>query len=296
MSNLILMVLTGLSLGGLYFLLASGLALIFGLMGVLNFAHGAVLSLCGFAAWLVMTAFGGEPTVGEFCIAIAVAIVVGALLSIGIQQIVLRTLFGRPLEQLLVTVGIGIALVALMAGIWGPGEKLIPVPDVLRAVTDIGGATISNSRLLIMAAAIVVLVLVVAFLRWTRHGLIIRAAVENREMVQAMGIDVPRSFTLVFALAGGIAGLGGALTALFYRAIEPSSGDSVLIFAFIVLIVGGIGSIPGAALAAAILGMIQSLANFYVAPGVGDALVVVAMAVTLIVRPQGLLGAKGRLA
>lgn len=296
MSNLLLMVITGLSIGGLYFLLASGLALIFGLMGVLNFAHGAVLTLCGYVGWLILSAEGKSPSLLTLLFAILMAMAVGAAASMLIQQLVMRSLFGLQLEQLLVTVGVGIALVALVGGIWGPDEKLIPTPGALQGVVNIAGAQIAMSRFVIIGAAVLVLVLVLLFLHRTRHGLIIRAAVENREMVQAMGINVPRSFTLVFALAGAIAGLGGVLTALLFRAITPGIGESVLILAFIVLIVGGIGSIVGAAIAAAIIGMVQALANYFIAAGVGDALVVVLLALTLLFRPAGLMGSKERLA
>lgn len=295
MSTLILMLVTGLGLGGLYFLLASGLALIFGLMGVLNFAHGAVVTLSGFLAWMVMSSTPA-PDGWTFLLAVVTAMATGLVASVLLQVVVLRRLFGRPLEQLLATVGVGIALVALMSGIWGSDEHLVPLPGWLKEVTVLAGANIPNSRIVLVAAAVLVLIFVLVFLKVTRHGLIIRAAVEKREMVQAMGIDVTRSFTLVFAIAGAIAGLGGALATVFYRAVVPDLGDGVLIFAFIVLIVGGIGSIVGAAIAAVGLGLIQALANYYIGPGIGDVLVVVALAVTLLVRPAGLMGAKERLA
>jgi branched-chain amino acid transport system permease protein len=296
MEALILIILTGLGLGGLYFLLASGLALIFGLMNVLSFAHGAVLSLCGYIALTVMRTIGADRSWSSFILALIAAIAAGALFSYLMEVLVLRRLFGKSLEQLLATVGIGIALVALMQGIWGPDEQLMPLPEWFSDVTVIAGITIPNNRFVIVGAAVAVLIGILLFLGRTRQGIIIRAGVENREMVQAMGINVQRSFSLVFLVAGALAGLGGGLALVLYRAINPTLGDGVLIFAFIVLIVGGVGSIAGAAIAAAGLGLIQSLANFYIAPGIGDILVVVALAVTLLVRPSGLLGRKARLA
>lgn len=296
MESLVLIVLTGLGIGSLYFLLASGLALIFGLMNVLSFAHGAVLSLCGYIAWSVMQTAGSEPTWGRFLVALATAIAVGALLSYLMELLVLRRLFGRSLEQLLATVGLGIAMVALMQGIWGSDERLMPLPAWFSEVTAVGPVVVPNNRFVIVGAALVVLGLLLLFLSKTRQGIIIRAGVENREMVGALGVNAQRSFSIVFALAGALAGLGGGLVLVLYRAIHPALGDSVLIFAFIVLIVGGIGSIAGAALAAAGLGLTQALANFYIAPGIGDLFIAGALVITLLVRPSGLLGKKVRLA
>lgn len=296
MDSFILILLTGLGVGSLYFLLASGLALIFGLMNVLSFAHGAVLSLCGYIAWTVMQSAGPNPSWPSFLLALLVSIVAGAVVSYLMELLVLRRLFGRSLEQLLATVGIGIALVALMQGIWGPDERLMPLPQWFSQVTTIGTVAIPNNRFVIVGAAALVLVGLLLFLSSTRQGIIIRAGVENREMVEALGVNVQRSFSLVFALAGALAGLGGGLALVLYRAINPTLGDAVLIFAFIVLIVGGIGSIAGAAIAAAGLGLIQSLANFYVAPGIGDIFIALALVITLLLRPSGLLGKKARLA
>jgi branched-chain amino acid transport system permease protein len=127
-------------------------------------------------------------------------------------------------------------------------------------------------------------------LRGTRYGLIVRAGVENRAMVSALGIDVGRAFTLVFALGGMAAGLAGGLAATYYGTIDPSRGTSMLISAFIVVVIGGLGSIGGSALAAVIVGLLQQFLNFYAAAGTGDFAVVILLAVVLLVRPGGLLG------
>lgn len=130
----------------------------------------------------------------------------------------------------------------------------------------------------------------VVFLRRTRYGLIVRAGVENRDMVTALGIDVRRAFTLVSAVGGASAGLGGVLTGVYFHSLSPSLGSSVLIFAFIVVVIGGLGSIPGAAIIAVVVGLLQQYANYYAAPGVGDIAVVLLLAAVLLTRPQGLLG------
>ncbi|WP_328394066.1 branched-chain amino acid ABC transporter permease [Nocardia sp. NBC_00416] len=294
MNDLILISVSALGLASLYFVLASGLSLIFGLMRVLSFAHGCFLTVSAYAAWVVMQAIGTASTAGLFVGAVA-ATATGAVIALITELLVIRPLAGRELEQLLATVGISIATVALLSGIWGSDQHLLEVPEWLRSTTAVLGAEIPNVRLVLIAAAVLVLIAIELLLSRTRYGLIIRAGVENREMVTALGIDVRRSFTLVFTLGGVLAGLGGALTAVFYRGVTPYLGDDLLIFAFIVLIVGGLGSIRGAAIAAVGLAMAQSLTDFYVDMGAGEIVIVALMLLTLLIRPQGILGQKGRL-
>ncbi|MFR9804076.1 branched-chain amino acid ABC transporter permease [Pseudonocardia sp. RS010] len=297
MSTVVFLLIGGVSIGALYFLLASGLGLIFGLMRVLSFAHGALLAACGYASWLVVRSadLTTGSTTGAFVLSVVVAVVVGAVLAFLVEYLLIRPLYDRShLDQILVTMGFGFLLVALVRGIWGPDEKSVPLPEWLRATTDVGGALIPNDRWLLIIAAVLLLVAIQLFLRHTRHGLIVRAGVENREMVRALGIEVRHSFTLVFVIGGAAAGLGGVLAGAYARAINPGIGDTFLLFAFIVLIVGGLGSLTGAAIAAVVIGVLQQFANFYVDPGAGDILAVVLMAVTLLVRPQGIAGRKER--
>ncbi|MBW3659961.1 MAG: branched-chain amino acid ABC transporter permease, partial [Actinobacteria bacterium] len=141
-----------------------------------------------------------------------------------------------------------------------------------------------------IGAAVAVYLGIVAFLRRTRYGLIVRAGVENRAMVTALGINVTRAFTLVFAIGGMAAALGGAITGVYFNAINPEQGGHLLIFAFIVVIIGGLGSLRGAAIAAVLVGLLQQYANFYVLVGAGDLIVVLLLAVVLLIRPQGLAG------
>ena len=295
MSTFLLLTITGLGVGALYFLLASGLSLIFGLMRILSFAHGAFLSVCAYVAWAVIEQL---PTgsVSGLVLAIGLAAAAGGLLALLTELVVIRPLVGRELEQLLATVGVGFAFVALLRGVYGPDERLVRLPRFLSSVTEIGGVSVPNNRFLAIVAAMVVLTAILLFLKKTRHGLIIRAGVEDREMVQALGIDVRRSFTLVFTLGGVAAGLAGGLAAVYYRSVNASMGDQVLIFSFIVLVIGGLGSIVGAGIAAVIIGWTQSLANYYFYNGVGDLLVIALLVVVLLVRPQGIVGKKSRLA
>jgi branched-chain amino acid transport system permease protein len=156
--------------------------------------------------------------------------------------------------------------------------------------SSVAGASIPHGRVVTVLVGLVVLGLFVLFLRRTRYGLVVRAGVENRAMVTALGIDVRRAFTLVFTLGGAAAGLAGALAGVYFGSVTPGLGSSLLIYAFIVVVIGGLGSVPGSALAAAVVGLVQQFTNYYAASGIGDLSVVLLLAVVLLVRPQGLLG------
>jgi branched-chain amino acid transport system permease protein len=207
-----------------------------------------------------------------------------------VELVLIRPLYLRHIEQVLVTVGLSLALVALLQGIWGPTERIFVVPGWLYETTSVLGAEVPNDRFVEIGVAIAVLVGLLAFLRYTRYGLIIRAGVENRAMVTALGIDVRKAFTLVFALGGIAAALAGVLSGVYFGAIDPERGTSLLIFAFIVVVIGGLGSIAGSAVAAVIVGLTQQYANYYASSGVGDLAVILLLALTLLVRPSGLAG------
>jgi branched-chain amino acid transport system permease protein len=150
------------------------------------------------------------------------------------------------------------------------------------------GARIPTDRFVLIAAALGVFGGLMAFLRYTRYGLIVRAGVENREMVSALGIDVRKAFTLVFAIGGGAAALAGALAGIYFSTVSPTTGSSLLIFAFIVVVIGGMGSVPGSALAAILVGLLQQFVNYYGTSGAGDVCVVALLALVLLWRPKGL--------
>jgi branched-chain amino acid transport system permease protein len=288
-STLVLMLVTGLGLGALYFLVASGLSLIYGLMHVLNFAHGAFLTAGAYAALVVtqhLSGLGGW----AFPVAVLVGLAVGALIGAVVELVMIRPLYTRHIEQVLVTVGLGLVAVAVYQGIWGPDPVPFSGPDWTKGTTPLLGAAIPNDRWLLIGAAVVVLLAIIALLRFTRIGLIIRAGVENRSMVQALGIDVRRTFTLVFAIGGAAAALGGVLSAVYRGGVTPGDGTALLIYAFIVVVIGGFGSIGGTAVAALVVGLVQQLANYYLPSGIGDISVVLLLAVVLLARPTGLAG------
>ncbi len=297
MSTVILLAVTGLGLGALYFLVASGLSLIYGVLRILNFAHGAFLTVGGYLGYQVGSRFGSHATSWPvFFLMLAVGTLAGAVLAALVEVVLIRRLYEREIEQVLVTVGLGLATVALVSGIWGSDARTFPAPGWTARTTSVFGAAVPNLRFVCILAAVLVLLGLQLLLGRTRYGLIIRAGVENRAMVSALGIDVRRTFTAVFSLGGALAGLGGVLTALYNSTVSPGMGDSLLIFAFIVVVIGGLGSVTGSAVAAAGVALLQQFANYYASAGIGDLTVVAALAVVLLLRPAGFVGRQVRLA
>lgn len=290
MSTIILLLVTGLGLGAIYFLVASGLSLIYGLMDVLNFAHGSFLTIGAFAGYEFSRAIGSNSW-WALIASMIIGSLVGALVATATELLLIRPLYKRLIEQVLVTVGLSLASVALFEGIWGTDSLFTQGPAALGGTTEILGARIPNDRFLYILVAVLVLLGLVAFLKFTRYGLIIRAGVENRSMVTALGIDVRKAFTLVFAIGGAAAGLGGVLASQYFGYVSPHLGGTLLIFAFIVTVIGGLGSLTGAAIASVVVAVFQQFANFYLA-GTGDLVVVLLLAGVLLVRPSGILGKK----
>jgi branched-chain amino acid transport system permease protein len=233
----------------------------------------------------------GTDSWGGFLASIAVGAIVGAVFATLTELVLIRPLYERHIEQVLVTVGLSLAAVALFEGIWGTDPITVSGPAWLRQTTDVLGARIPNTYWVLMIAAVLVLLALVLFLKKTRYGMIIRAGVENRSMVTALGIDVRRSFTLVFAIGGAAAGIGGVLAMHYSTFVSAHLGGTLLIFAFIVTVVGGLGSLTGAAIASVLVAVLQQFANFYLG-GTGDFIVVILLALVLLVRPAGLLGRK----
>jgi branched-chain amino acid transport system permease protein len=292
MSTWILLTITGLGLGAMYFLIASGLSLIYGLMGVLNFAHGAFITVGAYGSWYAQGKLTGIDSVPlRFLVAALVGLAVGGAIAVLTELVLIRPLYQRHIEQVLVTVGLGLALTALVAGIWTQTQQVYLTPNWLTETTLVFGASIPNDRFVEIGAALLVLVGLLAFFRFTRYGLIVRAGVENRAMVMALGIDVRKAFTLVFALGGLAAALAGILSGVYFGGIDPARGTHLLIYAFIVVVIGGLGSIVGSAAAAVIVGLTQQYANYYASSGVGDIAVILLLAAVLLVRPGGLSGA-----
>jgi branched-chain amino acid transport system permease protein len=290
MSTFVLLTVTGLGLGAMYFLIASGLSLIYGLMGVLNFAHGAFLTVGAYAAWYTESKLGGIPIWPRFLLGALAGLVVGAAFAGLVEFVLIRPLYKRHIEQVLVTVGLGLSTTALVVAVWGNDARPFPAPGWFGETSTLLGAHIPNDRFIEIVTALVVLLALEAFLQRTRYGLIIRAGVENRAMVTALGIDVRRAFTLVFAIGGIAAALAGVLSGVYFSTVDPQRGTSLLIFAFIVVVIGGLGSLRGTAVAAVVVGLVQQYANYYASSGLGDLSVVLLLGVVLLARPRGLSG------
>ncbi|WP_340560369.1 branched-chain amino acid ABC transporter permease [Streptomyces sp. GSL17-111] len=281
MDTFVLLTLTGFGLGALYFLIASGLALIFGLMDVLNFAHGAFLTVAAYTAWATADAV---PGMGGLLLAALVGTATGVALAVAVEFVLIRRLYGRPKEQILVTVGLSLAVPAAVQTVAGADARTFPVPDALAGTVGVLGAQVPVNRFALIGVALTVLVGVRLFLDRTRYGLVVRAGVEDRAMVTALGVDVTRAFTVVFALGGALAGLAGVLGGLYFGSLSPHQGTGLLVFAFVVVVIGGLGSLTGVAVAALAVGLTQQYANYY-AGGYGDLAVVALLAAVVLARP-----------
>ena len=289
MSTFILILITGVGLGALYFLVASGLSLIYGLMGVLNFAHGAFLTIGAFTGLWISTKVFPNPTTWTFIAAMIAGGIAAGLFALLMEQLVINRLYNRHIEQALVTVGVGLVVTALLAGWFGSDARLFPTPLWFMKAVTIGEAIIPIDRFIYIGVATILLIAMLSILRFTRIGLIIRAGVENRSMVSALGINVRLAFSTVFFIGGFAAGVGGVLISVFSYGVSPQMGGSWLIYGFIVVVVGGMGSITGSAIAAMLIGVTNQFANYYLT-GLGDFVVVIILAAVLLTKPSGLLG------
>lgn len=276
----------GLATGMLVFLLASGLTLIFGLMSVLNFGHGALF------AW---GAYGGVwlyAVTGSFWLAVIGAVVMGAALGWMMERLVIRPVYGNHIRQILVTLGVMLVLNEMLKVVWSPNPIKAEVPPLLSGSWELGGVIFIKYRIFIIAVGLFVYLGLLFVLKRTKIGLIVRAGVMNKEMVQALGINIRSIFTIVFMAGAGLAALGGALLAPYSGVVFAEMGMQFAILAFIVVVIGGMGSIQGSALAAILVGLSGSFMAYYV-PDLSLAANMLLMVTVLLIKPSGLLGAKG---
>ena len=285
--NFISQCFNGLVLGALLALISSGLTIIYGTLGVLNLAHGAMFMLGGYAGWVAYTYSG------SFIVAIIAGSVFVLLIGILTERIIIRYFYARPPEdQLLVTFGLGIVIVETVRFFFGSLSKTLPPPASLVGITPLGFMFYPTYRLAllgIVAAALLALYLV---LYRTRIGMIVRAGIEDSVMVDSLGIDVYKVFMLVFGIGAMAAGFAGIVNAPVVS-IAPDVGEAILVQTFVVVVIGGVGSFPGAILGGLIAGEIISITSMF-NPGYSYVMLFVAMTLVLVVRPYGLLGAAGR--
>jgi branched-chain amino acid transport system permease protein len=283
---LMTLTLNGLATGMLLFLLAAGLTLIFGLMDVLNFAHG------GLFAWGAYSGLWIYDQTDSFLIGIIGAILTGFLLGIVTEKWIIKPVYGNHVQQILITLGLMLVLSEMLKVIWGPNQLTSNPPDYLSGSWELGGVIIIKYRVFIIFVGLLVFGAVQYLLKKTKIGLIVRAGVMNKEMVQALGINIQKVFMFVFMIGAGMAALGGVLLGPYSGVIHAGMGMEFAILAFIVVVIGGMGNFTGSVLAAILVGLSGSFMAYYV-PELSLAVNMLLMAVVLIVRPQGLFGGKG---
>jgi branched-chain amino acid transport system permease protein len=290
----------GVAMGMLIFLVASGLTLIFGLMDVLNFAHGALFSwgaYAGFSAVLLLNRHAGwveSPSVLQnalaLLVAVAAAVLVALALGVILERVIVRPVYGQHMFQILITLGATIVLEELIRIVWGPNDQVMPVPASFQGSWDVADVIVLRVPVLAIGVGLAVYGGLLVLLHRTRVGLIVRAGVESGEMVQVMGHNIHRYFTGVFALGSALAAVGGLMWAVFRQSVSPAMGGEQLIFAFIVVIIGGLGSVTGSLVGALMVGLSYNYVAFLLpkaALGVNMAL----MVLVLLLRPTGLFGA-----
>ncbi len=280
-------VLAGLSYGMILVLASAGLSLIFGLMGVLNFAHGALFALGAYVGLTVMKALGGG--LSGFLAALVVAPIVVAVLGFALERTVYKPLYEtETLYQLLLTFGIAVIIEEGIQVVWGPSAPSVPPqPAVFDGQLALAGVSLPFYRAFIILVGALVVVGLGAFLKYTRYGLIVRAGVYDAEKTNVLGLNVDRAFTLVFGLGAAIAAIGGVV--YIYRSVSPALGSSIILQAFIVVIIGGLGSFRGTVVAGLLVGVIWQFAAQF-APIPSGTVIFLVMLGVLIARPQGLLG------
>jgi branched-chain amino acid transport system permease protein len=284
----------GLAMGMMIFIMASGLTLVFGLMSVLNFGHGAFVSVGAFSATMVLLPMRGwleadslAANLGVLGLAVLVAMLVTALLGWAFERIIIMPVYGQHLKQILITMGGMIVSEQLINVIWGAEQIPLPLPASLRGAIFIGDAAIEKYRLLAVAVGLLVFAVMFLTLNRTKIGLLIRAGVENGEMVESLGYRIRRLFVGVFAAGSALAGLGGVMWGLYKETLVASMGSEVMIMVFIVVIIGGLGSVGGCFIGSLLMALLANYAGF-LAPKLALVSNIVLMIAILLWRPAGL--------
>ncbi|GAB1381969.1 branched-chain amino acid ABC transporter permease [Burkholderiales bacterium] len=283
----------GLAMGMIIFIIASGLTLVFGLMDVLNFGHGVFIALGAFVATSVLGAMGdwtGSSDIWRNLLAVLpamlVAMAVAGAIGLAFERFIVRPVYGQHLKQILITMGGMIIGEELIKVIWGPQQIPLPLPAGMQGSWLIGEAAVEKYRVV----AVIVGLLVFALLAWTlsrtKVGLLIRAGVQDREMVESLGYRIRRLFVGVFVAGSALAGLGGVMWGLYQQTVIPQMGAQVNILIFIVIIIGGLGSTAGALIGALLVGLMANYTGFLV-PKVALFSNIALMVAILLWRPQG---------
>ena len=292
-STWVTLTVAGLAMGALIFIIASGLTIVFGLMDVINFGHGAFVTIGAYIGYSVLAALPGLSVAGPLGeLALTLLAVVAAMLATGalglvFERLILRPVYGSHLKQILVTTGGLIILQQLAIVVWGPVAIHLDRPAFLKGALVFGSTIIESYRIVAMVVGLALLIGLEFVLSRSKIGLLVRAGVEDKEMVEALGYRIRRVFIGVFALGSAFAGLGGLMWGLYQETIDVSLGSETLILAFIVVIIGGLGSVEGCFLGALLVGLVASY-TAYLAPKLALVSNIALMLAILMWRPQGL--------
>jgi branched-chain amino acid transport system permease protein len=293
----ITLTLAGLAMGMMIFIMASGLTLVFGLMDVLNFGHGAFISLGAFVGVAIMGALApwmASASLGANLSAIALG-ALGAMMAAGLfgyafERLIIRPVYGNHLKQILITMGGLIVVEQLIYVFWGPDAIPIPRPESLKGAFALGDVVLEKYRVLAVLVGGLIFIALRLTMTRSKIGLLVRAGVENSEMVEALGYRIGLLFIAVFVVGSSLAGLGGVMWGLYQEVITAQMGMTVMIMVFIVVIIGGLGSVEGCFIGAMLIGLVNNYAA-YLAPKVALGSSILVMVAVLMWRPEGLLPA-----
>ncbi|CUH74757.1 LIV-I protein H [Tritonibacter multivorans] len=294
-SSWLTLTVSGLAMGMMIFIMASGLTLVFGLMDVINFGHGAFISVGAFVGVSVLIALGDWTgaaslvlNMSAIFLAVVAAMAVTGALGWGFERVIVKPVYGAHLKQILVTVGGLIVIEQLIHVVWGPDEIFINRPEMLKGAVTFAGAALERYRLLAVAVGLVLFLAMRIVLRRTKIGLIVRAGVENGPMVEALGYRLRVVFVGVFIAGSALAGLGGVMWGLYQEVITANMGERMMVLVFIVAIIGGLGSVEGAFIGALLVGLLQNYVAF-LEPKLALVSNIALMTAILMWRPQGML-------
>jgi branched-chain amino acid transport system permease protein len=293
-STWVTLTVAGLAMGLLIFIMSSGLTLVFGLMDVMNFAHGLFIAVGAYVAASVMKLFSGAAgsesflaNAGALAAAMLAAVFIAGLLGLFFEHVIIRPVYGQHLKQILITTGGMIVAEQLIHVLWGPDLLPLPRPSTLRGSFLIGDMAVEKYRLVAVVLGLAIFAAMLALLNRTRIGLLIRAGVENREMVEAMGYRIQRLFVGVFVAGSALAGLGGALWGMYQESVTVAIGAQMMVLIFIVIIIGGLGSVGGCFVGALLVGLVANYVG-YLSPKIALGSNILLMVLVLLWRPQGL--------
>jgi branched-chain amino acid transport system permease protein len=283
----------GLAMGMIIFIIASGLTLVFGLMDVLNFGHGVFIALGAFVATTVLASMNSYTTADSLWLNLAallpamlVAMAVAGALGWVFERLIIRPVYGIHLKQILITMGGMIIGEEMIKVVWGPEQIALPLPESLRGSFIFGDAAVEKYRLLAVLVGAAVFAAMVWTLNRTKVGLLVRAGVQDREMVESLGYRIRQLFIGVFVVGSALAGLGGVMWGLYQQSVIPQMGAQVNVLIFIVIIIGGLGSTTGALIGALLVGLMANYTGF-LAPKVALFSNIALMVAILLWRPQG---------